>query len=119
MAEDYTIRIKRVYEGPEPGDGCRVLVDRLWPRGISREKGKIDLWLRDIAPSNELRKWYNHVPERWEEFKSRYFGELKDREESVEKLRTIARNQTMTLLFSTRELERNNATALRDYLRLK
>jgi len=70
------IKIKRVYDPPEGGDGYRILVDRLWPRGINKNKAKIDLWLRDIAPSNELRTWFGHDPNKWEEFKSRYFEEL-------------------------------------------
>ncbi|HNR50495.1 MAG: DUF488 family protein [Bacteriovoracaceae bacterium] len=113
------IKVKRVYEEPADGDGLRVLVDRLWPRGVSRPKAKIDLWLKDIAPSNELRSWYGHDPEKWPEFRTRYFAELDSRPESVEELIGHARSGTVTLLYSSREQRLNNAHALKEYLQAR
>jgi uncharacterized protein YeaO (DUF488 family) len=110
------IRIKRAYEKPAKDDGARVLVDRLWPRGISKEKAKIDLWLKEIAPSNELRRWYGHVPEKWPEFRSRYEAELKNRPELVDELIGLIRKGTVTLVYSSTERERNNAVALKQYI---
>jgi uncharacterized protein YeaO (DUF488 family) len=110
------IQIKRVYDPPARSDGKRILVDRLWPRGLSKEKAKIDLWLRDIAPSNELRKWYQHDPEKWAEFRKRYFVELKAQTEAVNALTAAIEKGTTTLLFSSKELKFNNATALKAYL---
>lgn len=111
-----TIHIKRVYDPPAASDGSRILVDRLWPRGISKEKLKLDTWMKDLAPSNELRKWYSHEEAKWPEFRKRYFQELKQQADLVAELRKKARGHTVTLLYSTRELERNNAVALKDYL---
>ena len=110
------IRTKRVYEEAEEADGLRVLVDRLWPRGLSKEKAGIALWLKDLAPSTELRKWYGHDPARWEEFKARYFRELDRHGETVAELVDEARAGTVTLLFSSREQKFNNAVALKEYL---
>jgi uncharacterized protein YeaO (DUF488 family) len=109
-------RIKRVFETPAKGDGRRILVDRLWPRGISREKGKIDLWFKELAPSTDLRKWYDHDPEKWLEFKSRYFAELDANLDKVRELLTYVRRETVTFLFSSKELNLNNAFALKEYL---
>jgi uncharacterized protein YeaO (DUF488 family) len=110
------VRIKRIYEHAETGDGLRVLVDRLWPRGLSKEKIGIDLWLRDLSPSTELRKWYGHDPSRWEEFKVRFFGELGRHSEAVAELVDQARAGTVTLLYGSRETRLNNAVALKEYL---
>jgi len=110
-----TIRVKRVYEPAEPGDGLRVLVDRLWPRGLGKESARVDLWLRDIAPSNELRKWYGHDPAKWDEFRVRYARELEERQDAVRELEQRL-DGTVTLLFSSKETELNNAVALREYL---
>ncbi len=110
------VRIKRVYENAEAGDGLRVLVDRLWPRGLSKEKAGIDRWLREISPSTELRKWYGHDPARWEEFKTRYFGELDRNSEAISELAAQARAGTVTLLYGSRERRLNNAVALKEYL---
>lgn len=108
------LRTKRVYERPARDDGYRVLVDRLWPRGLKKEEAKVDLWLMDIAPSGELRKWFGHDPARWLEFKRRYFMELDKKAELAEK---IPRGEkTVTLLFGARDEEHNNAVALREYL---
>ena len=95
----------------------RVLVDRLWPRGVTKAEARVDLWLKAIAPSNELRKWYQHDPEKWPEFKKRYFAELDANAEAQRELQAHIRGQkTVTLLFSARDLERNNAAALKEYL---
>lgn len=110
------IQVKRVYDPPEAGDGQRVLVDRLWPRGLSKEKAGIHLWVRDLAPSNELRKWYQHDSAKWETFRARYFAELDRQPEAVTELIEASKGSVITLLFSSRELELNNAVALRDYL---
>ena len=109
-------RIKRVYDKVETADGLRVLVDRLWPRGVSKEKAGIDRWLKEISPSNELRTWYGHDPARWEEFKTRYFRELDHHGEVIGELVAQARAGTVTLLFSSTEKRINNAVALREYL---
>ena len=114
-----TIHIKRVYDTASASDGSRILVDRLWPRGFSKEKLKLDAWMKDLAPSNELRKWYSHEEAKWPEFRRRYFKELKQQPELVAELRKKARCHTVTLLFSTRETERSNAVALKDYLQGK
>ena len=107
------IKTERVYEHNGSQRGYRVLVDRLWPRGIKKEK--VDLWLKGIAPSDELRKWYMHEPEKWPEFKKRYYQELKDNPD-VERLLDIARNKDVLLLFASKEEKINNAVALKEYL---
>jgi len=112
------IKLKRVYLAATKADGCRVLVDRLWPRGLSKQKAKVDVWLRDIAPSNELRNWYGHEPERWPGFLRRYTAELKKQKDAVKELRAILkRHKTVTFLFSSKEEKLNNAVALKGYLR--
>jgi uncharacterized protein YeaO (DUF488 family) len=113
------IRTKRVYEPPAPGDGYRVLVDRVWPRGVSREKAALDEWVRELAPSAELRKWFGHKPERFEEFRGRYREELRARKSEVDALRARARKGTVTLLFGARDPEHNNAVVLAEMLRRK
>lgn len=113
-----TVKLKRIYLKPASGDGYRVLVDRLWPRGLSKQKAKVDHWLRDIAPSTVLRKWYGHEPKRWPEFKRRYGAELKRNQAAVKELRGLLRtHKTLTLLFSSKEERLNNAAALKTYLR--
>ena len=107
------IKTERVYEHNGSQRGYRVLVDRLWPRGIKKEK--VDLWLKGIAPSDELRKWYMHEPEKWPEFKKRYYMELKDNPD-VERLLDIARKKDVLLLFASKEEKLNNAAALKEYL---
>lgn len=109
-------QIKRAYEKPARGDGVRVLVDRLWPRGVSKTEAKIDRWLKEIAPSTELRKWFGHDPARWAEFRRRYFAELKTQREGLEELRSLAKEKTVTLVFSAKDTEHNQAVALRAYL---
>lgn len=111
-----TIRIKRAYAPPDDNDGCRVLVDRLWPRGVSKDEARIEEWYKEIAPSAELRKWYNHVPERWPEFRRRYFVELAGKAELVAELSEKAQRGVVTLLYGARDEQRNNAVALKEYL---
>lgn len=106
------IQIKRIYEIAEPGDGFRILVDRLWPRGVGKEKAALDLWLKELAPTDALRKWYNHEPEKWPEFQQRYAAELANKHEILSLIKKKAKTQMVSLLFSSKELERNNATAL-------
>jgi len=112
------IKIKRIYEAPSNGDGFRVLVDRLWPRGISKDKAKIDLWLKDIAPSDQLRKWFAHDPEKWENFKRRYFKELDKKKDLVNKnLKQF--KDGITLLYAAKDDKHNNAQALKEYIGAK
>jgi len=110
------IKIKRMYDPVETDDGFRVLVDRNWPRGITKAQAHIDLWLREIAPSSELRKWFSHDPAKWEEFKKRYFEELEAKPEVVSRLLEIIAKGPVTLLYSAREREYNQAVALKEYL---
>ena len=110
------IRMKRVYEPASPDDGYRVLVDRLWPRGLSKETAGLDEWTREIAPSNELRKWYAHDPAKWDAFRERYFAELTAHADTLQALRERATTGTVTLLFSSKETRYNNAAALKEYL---
>jgi uncharacterized protein YeaO (DUF488 family) len=110
------ILIKRIYEPAELGDGFRILVDRLWPRGITKEKARIDLWLRDIAPSDNLRKWFNHQLEHWDEFKQRYFKELATKKDLVDIIQKRSEEETVTLLYSAKSEILNNAVALKEYV---
>ena len=110
------IRIKRIYDLPAPEDGRRVLVDRLWPRGVAKEAAHIDDWLKEVAPSDELRKWFGHDPARWEEFRRRYRQELQGHNELLESLRKEARLGNVTLLFAAKDMEHNNAVILKEVL---
>ena len=110
------IKIKRAYEEPAAEDGCRILVDRLWPRGMSKEKARIDLWPRDLAPSKELRSWYGHDPEKWREFRARYFAELDSKPGLVHELIESTRGKTVTFVYSSKERRLNNAYALKEYI---
>ncbi len=110
-------RVKRVYDPPAKSDGRRVLVDRVWPRGLSKEAAKADEWLKDVAPSTALRKWFGHDPEKWIEFKRRYFRELVSQRDAVNALRALAKERTVTLLFGARDERHNNAVALMSYLK--
>lgn len=110
------IAIERVYGAQAGGEGARILVDRLWPRGVSKEKAPFDRWMRDIAPSDALRRAFHGKPERWAEFRDAYFEELDDRPELVAELLELAEETTLTLMFAARDEARNNAAALRDYL---
>ena len=110
------IQIKRIYEPAETSDGFRVLVDRLWPRGISKERAALDLWMKDIAPSAELRLWFGHDPKRWTEFQKRYRAELKEHQSDLAELRAKIRKGTVTLLFGARDVEHNEAVVLEKIL---
>lgn len=110
------LRIKRVYDPPAKSDGHRVLVDRIWPRGLSKEAAQVDEWLKDIAPSTALRKWFGHDPGKWKEFLRRYFRELDANPVAVTRLRTLARGRRVTLLFAAKDIDNNNTVALKAYL---
>ena len=110
------VGIKRIYEPPVPEDGKRILVDRLWPRGLSKDDARLDEWLKEVAPSDELRGWFGHDPAKWEEFRRRYRQELKTQGEILERLRNEARKGTVTLLFAAKDEERNNAVVLKEML---
>ena len=110
------MKIKRVYDPPTSDDGVRVLVDRLWPRGLSKTKAAVDLWLKDIAPSVDLRRWFNHDPSRWSEFVKRYSDELDKKHTAVSALIGAVRRGRVTLLFGARDPRHNNAVALHRYL---
>ena len=110
------IRIKRAYEPAESGDGTRILIDRLWPRGVSKEDARLDDWLKEIAPSSDLRKWFGHDPQRWTEFQKRYREELKQHEDMLRHLRELASEGTVTLVYGAKDEEHNDAVALRDML---
>jgi len=110
------ISLKRVYEKPSPEDGKRILVERLWPRGLKKEEAHIDEWLRDLAPSNELRKWYGHDPAKWSQFKEKYWKELAKKQDVVSKLVKECREKKVTFVFAAREQEYNNAVALKEYI---
>ena len=112
------IRIKRVYDSPSSDDGIRVLVDRLWPRGLKREDAKIERWVKDVAPSAELRRWFGHDPARWPEFQRRYRAELAEHSQALKDLHELAQGgRTLTLLFAAKDTEHNNAMVLREFLR--
>jgi uncharacterized protein YeaO (DUF488 family) len=111
-----TIQVKRAYEPPAASDGYRALVDRIWPRGLSKEEARIDAWLKDLAPSDGLRRWFGHDVERWEEFQERYWQELEGQQAAVEELASLAGNGRVTLVFAAKDTEHNNAVALRNYL---
>jgi uncharacterized protein YeaO (DUF488 family) len=110
------IRTKRIYEEPGRSDGRRILIDRLWPRGLSKEAARVDFWAQSIAPSSELRRWYRHEHPKWQEFRRRYFAELDANPEGMAELRAQLGKGTVTLLFASKEEELNNAAALREYL---
>ena len=111
-------RIKRIYETPGEDDGYRILIDRLWPRGFTKERAKVDLWLKEIAPSTELRKWYHHNPELWNEFKSRYQTELTDKRELILQIEHLEKvHGNITLLFAAKEKEQSQAAVLLNLLK--
>ena len=114
LPENYRFRIKRVYELPNKHDGRRILVDRLWPRGLTKEKASIDLWLKDIAPSTELRKWFGHNPDRWEEFKERYLDELKGNSEQIQLLKQELDKGIVTLVYGAKDEEHNQAVVIQE-----
>jgi uncharacterized protein YeaO (DUF488 family) len=110
------IKLKRVYETPSPKDGLRVLVERLWPRGLTKERAAVDLWLKDVAPSPELRKWFGHDPARWEQFQERYRQELRDKKDAVQFLKQTEKEGTVTLVYAARDEGHNGALALIRFL---
>lgn len=110
------LRVKRIYDAVETGDGVRILVDRIWPRGLSKEQAQLAYWMKEVAPSTELRRWFGHEATRWQSFRTRYFAELDAAREPVEALRRAIDGRTATLLYAARDREHNNAVALRDYL---
>ncbi len=111
-----SIRLKRVYVPPDPGDGFRVLVDRLWPRGVSKRAAHMDLWLKEVAPSTPLRKWFGHDPDKWADFRDRYVSELRSNPEAVEQLNAHVRRGVVTLVYAARDPEINHAAVLKQYL---
>ena len=111
------VRAKRIYDAAEPGDGYRVLIDHVWPRGVSHGRANLDEWARELAPSDELRKWFDHVPERFGEFRSRYRGELAVHGERLEDLRRRARKGPVTIVYAARDQEHNNAVVLAELVR--
>jgi uncharacterized protein YeaO (DUF488 family) len=113
------IRVKRVYEPPEKSDGVRFLVDHLWPRGLKKEALQVERWIKLVSPSNELRSWFGHEPARWKEFQRRYFAELGEQPDTWAALLEAAREKDITLVFSARDIEHNNAVALKSYLERK
>ena len=111
-----SIELKRAYDRAAESDGYRVLVDRIWPRGVTKNDLRIDAWLKDLAPSASLRKWFRHDPAKWDEFKQRYAGELEQRSDALEQLVERARARRITLVFGAKDTEHNNAVALKEYL---
>jgi uncharacterized protein YeaO (DUF488 family) len=111
------VQTKRVYEPADPADGYRVLIDHVWPRGVSRERARLDQWSRELAPSDELRKWFDHVPERFEEFRHRYRRELAGHGELIDRLRDRARKGRLTIVYAARDEEHNNAVVLVELVR--
>ncbi len=110
------IKLKRVYEKPESTDGIRILVERLWPRGLSKERAKVDIWLKEVSPSTELRKWFDHDPSKWEEFKKRYFSELEKNHAALDTISNLPEKGNITFVFASKEEEFNNAVALKEYV---
>jgi uncharacterized protein YeaO (DUF488 family) len=110
------IKLKRAYEKPARDDGERILVERLWPRGLTKQRARIDLWLKDVAPSTELRRWFGHDPDKWDEFRRRYQKELKRKDDLIKLLKRKAKAGTITLVYAARDEERNGALVLKDFL---
>jgi uncharacterized protein YeaO (DUF488 family) len=110
------IKIKRAYEQPDRDDGVRILVDRLWPRGLTKEKASVELWLKDIAPSTELRKWFAHDPDKWESFRRRYKTEISHNHDLIKVLKQKAREGTITLIYGARDQKHNEALVLKQFL---
>jgi len=113
------VKLKRAYEPVSKDDGQRFLVERLWPRGLSKRKLRLDAWLKDVAPTSELRQWFGHDPAKWSRFRTRYFRELDSRPESWRPIRSAARGHAVTLVYSSHDQEHNNAVALKEYLQAK
>lgn len=110
------IVVKRIYDDYTEEDGTRILVDRLWPRGVKKSEAMIDSWHKDLAPSNELRKWYGHDPEKWVDFKDKYFCELRDKDEKIREMLDSCRTGRITLLYASRNTDHNQAVALKEYI---
>jgi uncharacterized protein YeaO (DUF488 family) len=115
LARDLGIKVKRIYESPEPDDGLRIFVERLWSRGVRKDEASIDLWMKEVTPSHELRRWFSHDPAKWKEFKRRYWGETKYKKE-FEELVKLTRERNITLLFSTKSPKYNDAVALKQFI---
>jgi uncharacterized protein YeaO (DUF488 family) len=113
------LQLKRAYESPAKSDGTRLLVDRLWPRGVSKDEAKIDHWLKEIAPSTALRKWFDHDPAKWTEFRKRYWRELDQNESAVTQLKELLHGKTITLIYGAKDTEHNHAVALKEYVESK
>lgn len=113
---EMSVRTKRIYEPAESVDGTRILVDRLWPRGVSKEDAALDRWIKDIAPSDELRRWFDHDPEQWNEFDTRYKDELAHQQDIIDELRELAEDETVTLLYAAKDVDHNNAVVLKEVL---
>ncbi len=111
-----TLQIKRIYEPPSKEDGVRILVDRLWPRGVSKDEAHVDAWLKDIAPSADLRRWFGHDTDKWSEFRRRYKAELDDNPAAVDELKRQIDQSPVTLLYGAKDTEHNNAVVLRDFV---
>lgn len=111
-----TIQLKRAYEKPERADGTRILVDRLWPRGLTKEKASIDIWMKDLAPSAELRRWFGHDPRKWRGFRRRYYTELKQRGDQLQLIKSKAKGERVTLIYGARDREHNEAVVLKQLL---
>jgi uncharacterized protein YeaO (DUF488 family) len=110
------VKIKRVYEPPLSDDGSRILVDRLWPRGLTKEKAHVDLWLKEVAPSTELRQWFGHDPAKWKSFRGRYETEIRNNDNLIRELKEIAKKDTVTLLYGARDEKHNEALVLKQFL---
>ncbi len=110
------IKLKRAYDPPNRNDGIRILVDRLWPRGVKKVNAAINHWMKEIAPSTELRRWFGHDPARWEEFQGRYERELKQHQQDIDQLRSLAKRGVITLIYAARDQDHNEAVVLRDFL---
>lgn len=110
------IRLKRIYDQSSKRDGLRILVERLWPRGVGKEKAAVDLWLKELAPSTELRKWFNHEPEKWSEFRKRYWSELEQKGDLLVLLKHRASEETVTFVYAAHDEEHNSAVALKEFL---
>lgn len=110
------INIKRVYDAPAADDGFRILIDRLWPRGLAKKDAQVDLWLKAVAPSSDLRKWFGHDPDKWTEFKKRYRAELAENTDAVDEIQARMKHGKICLLYAAKDTEHNNAVALQEYL---